>query len=167
MKETQQNEVHKFPKTEGTVGIIIGEFHKDIGDNLLASCLEQLSKYKIELEKDDVYWVPGAFEIPWMAKILASKKRYDVLIALGVIIKGDTHHYEIVSSECARGIMQVMLDSHVPVIYEVLSCLKKEDALKRCGNNDNNNNKGIAAAEAAVKMLKYSHNTTRDEILPD
>ena len=99
----------------------------------------------------DTFAVPGALEIPVVAKRLALSERYQVLIALGVVIKGETYHFELVANESARGCQQVAIETGVPVIMEILACYTEAQAKARCGND--NRNQGITAANAAVAML--------------
>ena len=95
--------------------------------------------------------VPGCFEIPLAAQRLARTKKYDAIIALGAVIRGDTYHFDLVANECARGIMRVSLDEDIPIIFEVLATYNRRDALRRAGNN--RFNKGLEAAHSALALL--------------
>ncbi len=95
--------------------------------------------------------MPGSLEIPIIAKKLAQKNEYDVIIVFGVIHKGQTYHFELISAECARGCMEVSLQYGVPIIYEVLSVYDIKDARERALGI--RQNKGIEAAETAIKMI--------------
>lgn len=139
----------------GRIGIVVGKFNNDLTTNLLQACVGRLNELGVDISEDDVYWVPGAFEMPWMARKLAEHEHYDLVIVLGVILKGDTYHFEMIANECARGVMNVMLECHIPVIFEVIACFNRADAEKRCANNQLN--KGIEAANAAVEMLQYAN----------
>lgn len=129
------------------LAIIKSEYNKEITDGLLKKCLETLFKRGVKKKDIDIVNVPGAFEIPLAAKKLAKKKKYDALIALGCVIKGDTDHFELVVNECARGVMNVMLEYETPIIYEVLACYNEKDARKRI-------RKGEEAAYTALEILK-------------
>ena len=113
-------------------------------------CVETLMKNGIARGKITVAYVPGAFEIPLACQRLAKSRKYAALIALGVIIKGDTYHFELVANECARGVMQVMLAHDIPIIFEVLAGAR-EDMIKRA--LDDEYNKGIEAARGAAQLL--------------
>ncbi|MEJ2008239.1 MAG: 6,7-dimethyl-8-ribityllumazine synthase [Acidobacteriota bacterium] len=133
------------------VGIIRAEYNREITLSLEKKCVETLLAAGVAEKNLDQFAVPGCFEIPIVAQRLASKKRYDALIALGAVIRGDTYHFELVVNECARGIMDVTLRHDVPVIFEVLATYNRRDALRRAGNNKFN--KGIEAAQAALSLL--------------
>jgi len=135
------------------VSIVISEYNKDISLKLLQKCQEYLFEHGIGERYLDIHWVSGAFEIPLRVKQIIKINNPHVVIALGAIIKGDTNHFELVSNECARGIMNVMLETEIPIVFEVLSCYKKKDAEKRAG--DDEYNKGISAAVAALKWLYF------------
>ena len=105
----------------------------------------------IRADHIDRFSVPGCFEIPLVAKRLARAKRYDALIALGAVIRGETHHFDLVANECARGIMQVSLDENVPIFFEVLATYNRRDALRRAANDKFN--KGLEAAQSALQLL--------------
>jgi 6,7-dimethyl-8-ribityllumazine synthase len=100
----------------------------------------------------ELFTTPGCFEIPIMAQRLARRGRYDVMIALGAVIRGDTHHFELVANECARGVMEVSLKYDVPIVFEVLAVYRRQDAVLRA--QDNRLNKGREAASAALALLE-------------
>ena|SRR5579864_7951714 len=133
------------------IAVIRAEYNSEITLSLSQKCEEALLGNGIPAGKIDHYSVPGCFEIPLIAQKLAAKRRYDALIALGAVIRGDTHHFELVANECARGVMEVSLKNGVPIIFEVLATYNRRDALRRAGNNQFN--KGIEAAEAALSIL--------------
>jgi 6,7-dimethyl-8-ribityllumazine synthase len=101
------------------------------------------------VEDPDVFWVPGSLELPVTALALAEKGQHDSIICLGCVIRGETFHFEVVASETARGLMQVQLDTGVPIMFGVLTTEDKDQALARSGPK---NNKGAEAAEAAIEM---------------
>ena len=138
------------------IGIIRAEFNAELTKSLEQSCLEELPRAGVPAERIDRFAVPGCFEIPWMAQRLArrgrGRSRYDVLIGLAVVIRGDTEHFDMVSSECARGVMEVMLKHDVPIVFEVLAAFHRRDAVRRASQN--RYNKGLEAAHAALSLLK-------------
>jgi 6,7-dimethyl-8-ribityllumazine synthase len=133
------------------VAIIRAEYNREITLSLEKKCVQTLVATGVTRKNIHLFAVPGCFEIPILAQRLASKKKYDALIALGAVIRGDTYHFELVVNECARGIMDVSLRHDVPVIFEVLATYNRRDALRRAGNNEFN--KGIEAAKAALSLL--------------
>jgi 6,7-dimethyl-8-ribityllumazine synthase len=133
------------------IAIIRSEYNRDVTLSLEKKCVETLLAAGVPEKNIRVFAVPGCFEIPILAHRLASLKKYDALIALGAVIKGDTYHFELVVNECARGIMNVSLRHDVPIIFEVLATYNKRDAVRRAGNNKFN--KGIEAAQTALSLL--------------
>ncbi len=133
------------------VAVIRAEYNREITLSLERSCVEALVEGGIRADHVDCFTVPGCFEIPLVAKRLARTGRYNALIALGAVIRGETHHFDLVANECARGIMQVSLSEDVPIIFEVLATYNRRDALRRAGNDKFN--KGLEAAESALLML--------------
>ena len=133
------------------IATIRGEYNREITLSLEKKCVETLLSAGVPLKNIRNFAVPGCFEIPILAQHLAFQKKYDVLIALGAVIKGDTYHFELVVNECARGIMDVSLRNNLPVIFEVLATYNKRDAVRRAGNNKFN--KGIEAAQTALSLL--------------
>lgn len=134
------------------IAIIASEYHKNITDELLKNCVTALKRKRVEQNQIKIVRVPGSFEIPLLAKKLAKKGIFDAIIALGVIHKGRTHHFELIARECARGCMQVSLEYEVPIIFEVLAVYDLEDAIERATGKKGN--RGVEAALAAVKMIK-------------
>ncbi|MGH9406599.1 MAG: 6,7-dimethyl-8-ribityllumazine synthase [Terriglobia bacterium] len=133
------------------VAIIRAEYNAEITRGLEAKCLEGLREGGIRRDHIECYEVPGCFEIPLLAQRLAALKRFDLMIALGAVVRGETLHFELVANECARGVMAVTLKHNVPVIFEVLATYNRRDALRRAGNN--RLNKGFEAAQAALATL--------------
>lgn len=134
------------------VAVIATEYNRDITRSLERKCVESLIKGGIQEKNLQVFTVPGCLEIPILAERLALQKRFDALIALGTVIRGETYHFELVAQGCAQGIMEVMLRHNVPIIFEVLTTYNRRDALRRAGNN--RLNKGIEAAHAALSLLE-------------
>jgi len=135
------------------LAIVAGRFNDHITKPLLAGAVRTLAS--LGLDDVPVHWVPGAFEIPLVAQQLASSERYDAVICLGAVIRGDTPHFDFVAGQCAAGIQRVALDTGVPVIFGVLTTDDLDQALARCGSTsgDAPGNKGEESARTAVEMV--------------
>lgn len=132
------------------IAVVVGRFNEFITSKLLAGAMDGLKRHGV-LESDiDVAWVPGAFEIPLVAKKLAANTKYNAIIALGVVIRGATTHYDHVCSEVAKGISNVALQQEIPVMFGVLTTETIEQAIERAGTKAGN--KGYEAAVAAIEM---------------
>ena len=132
------------------IGITVSRFNSFITTKLLDGTLDALNRHGVNLDEVDVYWTPGAFEIPATAKRLAESNRYDAIICIGAVIRGATPHFDFVASESAKGIAQVSSDTSVPVIYGVITTDTIEQAIERTGTKMGN--KGAEAAVAAIEM---------------
>jgi 6,7-dimethyl-8-ribityllumazine synthase len=132
------------------VGIVVSRFNEMLSTRLLGGANDALSRHDVAGSDIDVVWVPGAFEIPLVAKKMADSKRYDAVIALGVIIRGATPHFEYVSAEVSKGVAKAGLDSGVPVMFGVVTADSIEQAVERAGTK--HGNKGWDAATAAIEM---------------
>ena len=132
------------------VGIIIGRFNEFIGGKLLSGALDGLKRHGVDENDIEIVWVPGAFEIPLVAKKMAKSQNYDAVICLGAVIKGATPHFDYVSSEVSKGIASVSLETEVPVIFGVLTTDTIEQAIERAGTKAGN--KGYDAAVTAIEM---------------
>jgi 6,7-dimethyl-8-ribityllumazine synthase len=131
--------------------IVLSRFNSFIGERLLAAALDALERTGANLSRDvTVVRVPGAFEIPQSAAKLAASKKYDAVIALGCIIRGETPHFDYVCAGCAKGIEVAGVESKVPIAFGVLTCNNLEEAIQRAGGKAGN--KGHDAAMAAVEM---------------
>ena len=130
--------------------IIISRFNEFIGSNLLSGALDELKRHGIAEDTIDVVWVPGAFEIPVIAKKCAKSGRYNAIITLGAVIKGSTSHYDYVCAEVSKGVATVGLETEVPVIFGVLTTDNIEQAIERAGTKAGN--KGSDAAKSAIEM---------------
>ena len=133
------------------VAVIRADYNRDITLSLEQKCVESLLAAGIPDRNIGRFTVPGCFEIPILAQRLAATGQYHAMIALGAVIRGETYHFDLVASECARGVMDVSLRHNVPIIFEVLATYNRRDALRRAGKN--NSNKGIEAAHAALSLL--------------
>lgn len=131
-------------------GLIVSRFNDFVTDKLLAGALDALTRHGARDEDIDVAKVPGAFEIPLVAKQMARKEKYDAVICLGAVIRGSTPHFEYVSAEVSKGVALVGLESGVPVIFGVITTDTLEQAIERAGSKAGN--KGWAAAMAAMEM---------------
>lgn len=140
----------KLVASQKKFAIIYSRFNEFVGEGLLKSACDCLKKHGVKEENFDIIKVPGAFEIPVTADKLASKRKYDAIICLGVIIRGATAHFEYVSSACSNGISQVALKYSVPVIFGVLTTDTIEQAIERAGSKAGN--KGWDAALTAIEM---------------
>ncbi|GAA0115434.1 6,7-dimethyl-8-ribityllumazine synthase [Clostridium senegalense] len=130
--------------------IIVGRFNEFIGSKLLSGAVDGLKRHGVNEEDIDIAWVPGAFEIPLIAKKLANNKKYDGVLCLGVVIKGSTPHFDYVCSEVSKGVATVSLETSKPVIFGVLTTNSIEEAIERAGTKSGN--KGFDAAVTAIEM---------------
>ena len=128
------------------VGIVQSRYNKDICDGLAVNCLNELEKLGVEDQEIFHVTVPGSFEIPLALQKMAETREFDVLIALGAVIRGETYHFEVVSNECCAGISRVILDFGIPVVNAVLTTENLEQA------NQRYENKGKEAGRVAVEM---------------
>ena len=135
------------------VGIVIARFNDLITNKILSGCLDCLKRHGLDTSElsnqVDIVWVPGSFELPIAAKTVLKKAKYDVVIALGAVIRGETSHYDVVVSEVSKGIAQVSYDSNVPIIFGVLTTDNMQQALERAGIK---NNLGWNYALQAIEM---------------
>lgn len=132
------------------VGIVVSRFNELLSGRLLAGAMDALTRHDVAKTDIDVAWVPGAFEIPMVAARMASRERYDAVIALGVIIRGGTPHFDYVASEVSKGVAKVGLDARIPVMFGVITADTIEQAVERSGTKAGN--KGWSAAESAIEM---------------
>lgn len=130
--------------------IILSRFNDFIGSKLLSGAVDELKRHGATDENIDIVRVPGAFEIPVVAQKFAKTQKYNAIIALGAVIKGATPHFDYVSSEVAKGIAQVSLQTGVPVAFGVLTTDNIEQAIERAGTKAGN--KGSDAAKTAIEM---------------
>ena len=130
--------------------IVVTRFNEFITSKLLGGALDMLKRHETNDDDIDVCWVPGAFEIPLVAKKLASSKKYDAVICLGAVIRGSTTHYDYVCNEVSKGIATVGLTTGVPTIFGVVTTENIEQAIERSGTKAGN--KGSDAAVSAMEM---------------
>jgi len=131
-------------------GIVASRFNDFIGSKLLSGARDCLTRHGVAADAVDVAWVPGALEIPVIAKRMAKTGRYDAVICLGAVIRGSTPHFDYVAGEVAKGVAAVQLDSGVPVIFGVLTTETIEQAVERAGTKSGN--RGWDAALSALEM---------------
>ncbi len=135
------------------VGIVVARFNDLITNKILSGCLDCLKRHGLDISATsknlDIVWVPGSFELPIAAKTLLKKSNYDVVIALGAVIRGETSHYDVVISEASKGISQVSFENNVPIIFGVLTTDSMQQALERAGIK---NNLGWNYALQAIEM---------------
>ena len=133
------------------VGVVAARFNAPIVDELLRGCVERLHERGLAAADVDVHRVPGAFELPVAAKLLADSGRCAAVICLGCVVRGDTPHFDYVAGEAARGIQHVAITTGVPVIFGVLTTNTEQQALDRAGGA--HSHAGVNAADAAVEMI--------------
>lgn len=133
------------------VGIAASRFNEFITSKLLAGAVDGLKRHNVEEDQIEVAWVPGAFEIPLIASKMAQSGKYDAVICLGAVIRGNTSHYEYVCSEVSKGIAAVSLNSQIPVMFGVLTTETIEQAIERSGTKAGN--KGFECALGAIEMV--------------
>lgn len=131
-------------------GIVIARFNEFISGKLLSGCLDGLIRHGAEDGDIEVIWAPGAFEMPLLAKKMATAGKYDAVICLGAVIRGATPHFDYVASEVSKGIAHAGLESGTPVIFGVLTTENIEQAIERAGTKGGN--KGFDASLAAIEM---------------
>ena len=143
----EKGETPELTGSDLRIAIVVARFNEDVTRRLLRGALNALKERGVE--DPDVLWVPGSLELPVTALALAEKGNHDAIVCLGCVIRGETYHFELVANQAAAGIMQVQLDTGVPVAFGVITTEDKEQAQARSGPK---NNKGAEAAEAAIEM---------------
>ena len=129
------------------IGIVVGRFNQDIGDGLLSACVAELGKLGVTNDEIQIVTVPGALEIPLALQKLANTGRFDGLVALGAVIRGETYHFEIVANESADGVMTVQLDTGLPIANGILTTDDDDQAEARM------HQKGMDCARVVVEMV--------------
>ena len=133
------------------IAIIASRYRHDISKSLVENCFKTLKEKGVNENLIDIFWVPGALEIPLIAKKLAKKGIYNSIIVFGAVFKGKTYHFEQVANECIRGCMNVSYEFEIPVVFEVLCVYNPTDAIDRStGTKDN---RGVEGAVTALKMI--------------
>ena len=140
--------------------IVVARFNEFITSKLLSGALDALKRHETPEENISVVWVPGAFEIPLVAKKIASTKNFDAIICLGAVIRGATTHYDYVCNEVSKGIAQVGLQSGVPTIFGIVTTENIQQAIERAGTKSGN--KGFDAAISAMEMANLLKSLSKD-----
>jgi len=133
------------------VALVASRFNELITNKLIEGAKDILFRHGVRPQDVDLYWVPGAWELPLIAEELALSGDYDAVIPLGAIIRGDTPHFDYVASEVSKGLAKIALEQRIPVVFGVLTCDNLEQALLRAGSKAGN--KGAEAAIAALEMV--------------
>lgn len=139
-----------YNESEVKIGIVASRFNEIITSKLIDGMADGLSRHGVNLDTVDLAWVPGAFEVPVTAKKMAESGKYDAVICLGAVIRGETDHYEHVATEVTKGIAQVSLSVGIPVLYGILTTDTVEQALNRAGLKSGN--KGFECALDALEL---------------
>jgi 6,7-dimethyl-8-ribityllumazine synthase len=132
------------------MGLVVGRFNEFITSKLLSGALDSLNRHGVSDDNVEIAWVPGAFEIPMVAKKMALSKKYDAVICLGSVIRGATPHFDYVAAEVSKGIAKAGMDTDIPVIFGVITADTIEQAIERAGTKAGN--KGWDAAVTAIEM---------------
>ncbi|WP_342536031.1 6,7-dimethyl-8-ribityllumazine synthase [Sporosarcina sp. FSL K6-3508] len=136
------------------IGVVVGRFNEFITGKLLSSAEDAFKRHGVAEADVDIAWVPGAFEIPLIAKKMADSQKYDAVITLGTVIRGATPHFDYVCNEAAKGVAQASMQSGVPVIFGVLTTDTIEQSIERAGTKAGN--KGWDAAVSAIEMANLT-----------
>lgn len=151
MKEIQVLEGKVVAKEGMKVGIVAARFNEIIVNKLVGGAVDGLVRHGVEEDNITAAWVPGAFEIPVAAAKMAKSGKYDVVICVGAVIRGDTSHYDYVCNEASKGIAQISLSTGVPVMFGILTTENIEQAIARAGSKAGN--KGYDCALGAIEMV--------------
>ncbi|MEO7822817.1 MAG: 6,7-dimethyl-8-ribityllumazine synthase [Gemmatimonadaceae bacterium] len=135
--------------------VIASRFNEDVVKKLVDGALEALVKHGVSFDDIDVVWVPGAWELPLAARLLLNSERYDGLVALGAVIRGETAHFDFIAAETSRGLADVSAQSETPIGFGVLTCDTDEQAEARAGGS--HGNKGWDTAVAVLEMIDLAH----------
>ncbi|MDD5489090.1 MAG: 6,7-dimethyl-8-ribityllumazine synthase [Candidatus Moranbacteria bacterium] len=149
MLNAKKGKVKKIDGSKLKIGIVVSQFNDNITGPMLEGALETLKENQVKEENIEIVWVPGSFEIPLACQKLAETKKYDALVAIGCVIKGETDHYYYICNEVSRGVMDVMLEYNLPIGFGVLTCNNLKQAQVRSRGREN---KGREAAVAALAM---------------
>jgi 6,7-dimethyl-8-ribityllumazine synthase len=132
-------------------GIVVSRFNDFITKKLSEACIDTLMRHGVKDAEIEIAWVPGALEIPLIAKKMAVSKKYDAVICLGTVIRGETPHFDYVASEVSKGVAKVGLDANTPTIFGVITADNIDQAIRRAGSKEGN--KGSDAALSAIEMV--------------
>ncbi|MFQ5867064.1 MAG: 6,7-dimethyl-8-ribityllumazine synthase [bacterium] len=132
-------------------GIVVSRFNEFISQKLLDGALDVLRRHDADEERIEIFWVPGSFEIPCIARKMALSKRYDAILCLGAVIRGDTPHFDYIASQVAKGIAQTSFSTGVPTLFGIITADNLEQAIERAGTKAGN--KGSHVALSAIEMV--------------
>jgi 6,7-dimethyl-8-ribityllumazine synthase len=143
--------VGDFTPDEAKFGIVVARFNEFVVEALLSGAIDQLRRHGVKDVDIEIIRVPGAYEIPFMADLMAKKEQYNAIIALGAVIRGSTPHFDIVAGESAKGLSNVASNNGIPVINGIITTETIEQAIERSGTKAGN--KGSEAAVVAIEMV--------------
>lgn len=146
---------------DAKVAVVAARFNQKVVDALLEGCVGRLADFQVVGDRVEIHRVPGAFELPLAAKLLAQTGRFRAVICLGAVIRGETPHFDFVAGEAARGLAEVARDEKLPVIFGVLTTNNEQQAWDRCGGK--HGHAGVRAAEAALEMIALAWRVTRGQ----
>lgn len=135
-------------------GLVVGRFNEFITNKLLSGALDALKRHGVNDQDVEIAWVPGAFEVPAVARRMVSLQRFDAVICLGAVIRGATPHFDYVAAEVSKGVAKVGMDSGVPAIFGIITADTIEQAIERAGTKAGN--KGWDAAVTAIEMANLT-----------
>ncbi|MFH1368139.1 MAG: 6,7-dimethyl-8-ribityllumazine synthase [Elusimicrobiota bacterium] len=141
----------KMDATGKKFGIVVSRFNEFITGKLLGGAIDSLVRHNADEKNISVAWVPGSFEIPVVAQKMSESKKFDAVICLGCVIRGDTPHFDYIAAEVSKGVAHVGMKSGIPVIFGVLTTDSIEQSIERAGTKSGN--KGAEAAESAIEMV--------------
>lgn len=134
-----------------TIGIVASRFNEFITSKLIEGACDALHRHGVQDDNIHLSWVPGAFEIPLIASTMAQSKKYDAIICLGAVIRGQTSHYDYVCNEVSKGIAHIALNENLPVMFGIVTTENIEQAIERAGTKAGN--KGFDTATSAIEMV--------------
>jgi len=131
--------------------VVASRFNDFVTKELIGGCMDGLIRHGVKENEVEIFWVPGTFEIPSLANVLAKKKKYDAIICLGAVIRGATPHFDFIAAEVTKGIATVSMETGVPAIFGIITADTIEQAIERAGTKEGN--KGRDAALSAIEMV--------------
>ena len=143
--------VGDFTASDAKFGIVVARFNEFVVEALLSGAIDQLRRHGVKDDAIEIIRVPGAYEIPFMAQVMAKSEKYDAIIALGAVIRGSTPHFDIVAGESAKGLSNISSKYEIPVINGIITTETIEQAIERSGTKAGN--KGSEAAIVAIEMV--------------
>ncbi len=144
------------------IGIVQSTYHQDLTDNLVSSCTDVLNAHQIEEDQITVIQVPGTWEIPLAVQRLLDSAELDAVIVFGILVKGETYHFDLIADEVARALMELSLSYNVPVAFEILAVYELSQAVARASRD--NHNKGIEGAQAMLKTIAAFQKLTSQDL---